>query len=242
MLFAIGVAVGFARDGNGAAALAGVVCFLVTTQGAQTFIDRAARAGAGLPDAAAALAAKALSSRGRSTKLEVPIGILSGLIGGKFYNRFATIALPEYLAFFGGRRFVPIAAGVAGLLLAAVIGYGYDAYQRRASTAPAAASSSAGGIGLFVYGVLNRLLIVTGLHHIINNVAWFVVGDFGGATGDLRRFFAGDPERGRVHVGLLPGDDVRPARRLPRHVPRGAARAAQGGRRHAVQPRAAPAS
>jgi hypothetical protein len=51
----------------------------------------------------------------------------------------------------------------------------------------------AGPFGLFVYGVLNRLLIVTGLHHILNNIAWFILGDFEGATGDLNRFFAGDP-------------------------------------------------
>ena len=46
-------------------------------------------------------------------------------------------------------------------------------------------------IGLFAYGVLNRVLIVTGLHHIINNIAWFLLGDYNGVTGDLKRFFAG---------------------------------------------------
>ena len=112
ILFAIGVAVGFARDGNGAAALAGVVCYLITTTGAQTFLIAPPDISAGLPEAAAALAAKSWSIS-QIDKLEVPIGILSGLIGGNFYNRFATIALPEYLAFFGGRRFVPIASGVA---------------------------------------------------------------------------------------------------------------------------------
>ena len=40
-------------------------------------------------------------------------------------------------------------------------------------------------VGLFAYGVLNRVLIVTGLHHIINNIAWFLLGDFNGVTGDL---------------------------------------------------------
>src|SRR3546814_10095292 len=104
-------------------------------------------------------------------KLEVPIGILSGLIGGNFYNRFAAIALPEYLAFLGGRRFVPIASGVAGLLLAAVIGYGY-AHISGAIDAASRTVGERGGAGLFVYGGLNRLLIVTGLHHIINNAAW----------------------------------------------------------------------
>lgn len=202
ILFAIGVAVGFARDGNGAAALAGIVCYLVTNTGAQTFLVAPPETGAGLPEAAAALAAKAWAT-GQIDRLEVPIGILSGLIGGKFYNRFATIALPEYLAFFGGRRFVPIAAGVAGLLLAAVIGYGYTHISSALDAASYAVVES-GGAGMFVYGVLNRLLIVTGLHHILNNVAWFVVGDYGGATGDLRRFFAGDPDAGAFMSGFFP--------------------------------------
>ncbi|WP_374408566.1 N-acetylglucosamine-specific PTS transporter subunit IIBC [Pelagerythrobacter sp.] len=202
ILFAIGVAVGYARDGNGAAALAGVTCYLVATTGAQTFLVAPPDLGAGWPEAAAALAANdwALAQIAR---LEVPIGILSGLIGGNFYNRFATIALPEYLAFFGGRRFVPIASGVAGLLLAAIMGYGY-AHISGAMDSASRAVVDSGQAGLFVYGAFNRLLIVTGLHHIINNVAWFVVGDFAGATGDLRRFFAGDPAAGAFMTGFFP--------------------------------------
>ena len=62
----------------------------------------------------------------------------------------------------------------------------------------------AGGVGLFVYGALNRLLIVTGLHHILNNIAWFLLGDYGGVTGDLKRFFAGDPTAGRFMAGFFP--------------------------------------
>src|SRR3546814_4668352 len=58
LLFAIGVAVGFARDGNGAAALAGVTCYLVTTNGAQTFLTVPPDVGAGLPEPVAALAMK----------------------------------------------------------------------------------------------------------------------------------------------------------------------------------------
>ncbi|HKX87593.1 MAG TPA: N-acetylglucosamine-specific PTS transporter subunit IIBC [Sphingopyxis sp.] len=202
ILFAIGVAVGFARDGNGAAALAGVVCYFVTTNGAQTFMVAPSDIGAGLPEAAAALTAKQWAV-GLIDRLEVPVGIISGLIGGHFYNRFATIALPEYLAFFGGRRFVPIASGVAGLLLAALVGYSYAHISGAIDSASRAVVAS-GEIGLFVYGALNRLLIVTGLHHIINNAAWFVVGDFEGATGDLRRFFAGDPTAGAFMSGFFP--------------------------------------
>ena len=62
----------------------------------------------------------------------------------------------------------------------------------------------AGSLGLFAYGVLNRVLIVTGLHHILNNFAWFIVGDYHGATGDLKRFFAGDPSAGAFMSGFFP--------------------------------------
>jgi PTS system N-acetylglucosamine-specific IIC component len=62
----------------------------------------------------------------------------------------------------------------------------------------------AGAFGLFAYGVLNRVLIVTGLHHIINNIAWFILGDYHGVTGDLKRFFAGDPTAGAFMSGFFP--------------------------------------
>ncbi len=202
LLFAIGVAAGFARDGNGAACLAGVVCYLVTTNGAQIFLTAPADVAAGLPEGAAGVVTKAWAFA-QIDRLEVPIGILSGLIGGNFYNRFAAIALPEYLAFFGGRRFVPIASGVAGLLFAAIIGLAYG-YIDAGVDALSRSVVAAGGFGLFAFGILNRILIVTGLHHILNNVAWFVVGDYNGATGDLRRFFAGDPHAGAFMTGFFP--------------------------------------
>ncbi|MCW3848035.1 N-acetylglucosamine-specific PTS transporter subunit IIBC [Sphingomonas sp. LB-2] len=202
LLFAVGVATGFARDGNGAAALAGVVCFLVTGQGLKLFIAVPPEAIQAFTGDAVKLATNAFKD-GAVAKLEVPIGILSGLIGGNFYNRFSGIKLPEYLAFFGGRRFVPIAAGVAGLVLAGLIGLGYEQITTGMDTASRAVVG-AGGVGLFAFGVINRLLIVTGLHHIINNIAWFVVGDFQGTTGDLRRFFAGDPSAGAFMSGFFP--------------------------------------
>ncbi|RZM03688.1 MAG: PTS N-acetyl-D-glucosamine transporter, partial [Sphingomonas sp.] len=126
LLFAIGVATGFARDGNGAACLAGVVCYLVTTQGAQALMTVPADALKGLTGDTIALATAAWKAKAVA-RLDVPIGILSGLIGGSFYNRFSAIALPEYLAFFGGRRFVPIVSGVAGLALGLIVGLGFGA-------------------------------------------------------------------------------------------------------------------
>ncbi|MDR3513729.1 MAG: N-acetylglucosamine-specific PTS transporter subunit IIBC [Caulobacteraceae bacterium] len=202
LLFAIGVAVGFARDGNGAAGLAGVVCFLVATKGAEALI-------AAPPDALAGASGKArdLLAEGYRTaalfKLGVPLGILSGVVGGQFYNRFGALKLPEYLAFFGGRRFVPIISGLAGLVLAWICGAGWTTLDKGVDGL-SRAIVGAGPIGLFAYGMLNRLLIVTGLHHILNNVAWFIIGDYHGATGDLNRFFAGDPTAGAFMAGFFP--------------------------------------
>jgi PTS system N-acetylglucosamine-specific IIC component len=182
LLFAVGVGVGLARENHGAAGLAALVGFLVTTRAVETLLA---------------------ASPGSLAKLSIPVGLLSGIIAGISYNRFSNISLPSYLSFFGGRRFVPIVSGVAGLALAAVVGYAWP-FLERGMDATSHAILGAGSLGLFAYGVLNRILIVTGLHHILNNFAWFIVGDYHGATGDLKRFFAGDPTAGAFMSGFFP--------------------------------------
>lgn len=202
LLFAVGVATAFARDGNGAAALAGITCYLVTIKGAETLIVPPAGTGAGLAKDIAATVEAAWRTKSVH-RFDVPVGIVAGLIGGNFYNRFATIKMPEYLAFFGGRRFVPIISGIAGLGLAALLGVAFGPVNAGID-AMSQGIVQAGGLGLFAFGVLNRLLVVTGLHHILNTVAYFVVGDYQGKTGDLTRFFAGDPTAGAFMSGFFP--------------------------------------
>jgi N-acetylglucosamine PTS system EIICBA or EIICB component len=182
LLFAVGVGVGLARENHGAAGLAALVGFLVTTRAVETLLA---------------------APPGTLAKLSIPLGLLSGIIAGVSYNRFSNITLPSYLSFFGGRRFVPIVCGLAGLVLAAVVGYAWP-FLERGMDATSHAILGAGSLGLFAYGVLNRILIVTGLHHILNNFAWFIVGDYHGATGDLKRFFAGDPTAGAFMSGFFP--------------------------------------
>jgi len=182
LLFAVGVGIGLARENHGAAGLAALVGFLVTTRAVETLLA---------------------APPGTLAKLSIPVGLLSGIIAGVSYNRFSNITLPSYLSFFGGRRFVPIVSGLAGLMLAAVVGYAWP-YLERGMDATSHAILGAGSLGLFAYGVLNRILIVTGLHHILNNFAWFIVGDYHGATGDLKRFFAGDPTAGAFMSGFFP--------------------------------------
>lgn len=202
LLFAIGVATGFARDGNGAAPLAGAVCFLVASEGARALLAVPPEVTAGVA-ANVQAAVTAAWSQSQIARLSVPIGIVSGMVGGSAYNRFHNFRAPEYLAFFGGRRFVPIASGTVGVVIAGVVGAAFPAVNSGIDGMSRLALAS-GEWGLFIYGTLNRLLLVTGLHHIINNVAWFVLGDYHGTTGDLRRFFAGDPDAGAFMTGFFP--------------------------------------
>jgi PTS system N-acetylglucosamine-specific IIC component len=192
MLFAVGIAVGFAKESHGAAALAGLVGFVVAQKGAVVL--------SGLDATAAAK---------MSGRISIPIGILMGIAAGLLYNRFRDIKLPDFLAFFAGRRFVPIITGLTALVLAAIFGYGWS-YFDKGLTGLTDAIVGMGLFGLFLYGVLNRLLIVTGLHHIINNIAWFVLGEYTNpatgavVTGDLHRFFAGDKTAGDFMSGFFP--------------------------------------
>jgi N-acetylglucosamine PTS system EIICBA or EIICB component len=202
LLFAIGVAVGLARENHGAAGLASVVAYLVATKGAEVLIAVPADAVADLSGRARELAVAAYKAH-ELAKLSVPVGILSGLSGGALYNRFYRISLPSYLSFFGGRRFVPIISGFAGLALALAFGTQWQRLEQ-GMDALSQVVLHAGALGLFAYGVLNRVLIVTGLHHIINNIAWFLLGDYHGVTGDLKRFFAGDPSAGAFMSGFFP--------------------------------------
>ncbi len=202
LLFAVGVAIGLARDNHGAAGMAAVVGYLVINKGAAVFVVAPAAVLAGVPAHAHALVIEAFT-RKQLAELTVPVGIVSGLMGGALYNRFHNFTLPSYLAFFGGRRFVPIITGFAALPIAILLGmelehiqHGMDALSRTVL--------ASGPWGLFVYGVLNRLLIVTGLHNILNSFAWFIVGHYHGVTGDMNRFFAGDPHAGAFMAGFFP--------------------------------------
>jgi N-acetylglucosamine PTS system EIICBA or EIICB component len=202
LLFAVGVGVGLARENHGAAGLAALVGFLVTTRAVESIMAVPPNILAGLDGAARDLSVAAFRARELS-KLSVPVGLASGVIAGIGYNRFSNVTLPSYLSFFGGRRFVPIVSGFAGLALAAVVGYAWPSVER-GMDATSQAILGAGSVGLFAFGLLNRILIVTGLHHILNNFAWFILGDYHGATGDLKRFFAGDPTAGAFMSGFFP--------------------------------------
>ncbi|WP_457808257.1 N-acetylglucosamine-specific PTS transporter subunit IIBC [Kushneria sp. EE4] len=177
LIFAIGVAVGIADDSNGAAGLAGAIGYLVITA--------------------------VLEALNPDINMGVLAGIIAGVVAGLWYNRCKNIALPDYLAFFAGRRFIPIVTGLTALALGWIFGWVWPPVQTAIDQSGQWMIDS-GELGLFVYGTLNRLLIVTGLHHVLNSLVWFVFGSYEGATGDLHRFFAGDPNAGSFMTGFFP--------------------------------------
>ncbi|MCJ8007076.1 N-acetylglucosamine-specific PTS transporter subunit IIBC [Lederbergia wuyishanensis] len=177
LIFAIGVAIGFSKDNNGAAALAGAIGYLVLTEGA-----------------------KALNE---SINMGVLGGIIAGIIAGSLYNRYHDIKLPDWLGFFGGRRFVPIITSLVMVVLAFIAGFGWPPIQNAIDgLGNWIIGLGAAGAGLF--GFFNRLLIPLGLHHVLNSLFWFQFGEFNGKTGDIARFFAGDPTAGTYMTGFFP--------------------------------------
>jgi PTS system N-acetylglucosamine-specific IIC component len=196
LLFAVGVAIGMARKADGSTALAAVVGYLVFK---------------GVGDAVSPFVLPA-PPQGEDQELinyGVLGGILCGLIAAFLWQRYYRISLPPYLAFFGGRRFVPIVTGFATLVLAVLLAVIYPAFDAGLTNLGewVAANTVVGG---FIYGTANRLLIPLGLHHILNSVPWFVLGEYTNpatgtvAEGEIERFFAGDPTAGAFMTGFFP--------------------------------------
>jgi PTS system N-acetylglucosamine-specific IIC component len=99
-------------------------------------------------------------------------GVIAGIVAGHSYNAFSGSKLPDYLAFFGGKRLVPIMTGLFCLILALVCGEVWP-YVQSGINAFSQFVSGSGAIGEFVYGVMNRALIPFGLHYILHSVFWF---------------------------------------------------------------------
>lgn len=196
LLFALGVAIGMARKADGSTALAAVVGYLVFK---------------GVGDAISpfVLGEPAKGEEQKLINYGVLGGILCGLIAAFLWQRYHRISLPPYLAFFGGRRFVPIIASFATLLLAVVLGLVYPVFDSGLTHLGEWVSNNS-VVGGFVYGTANRLLIPLGLHHILNSVPWFILGDYTNpatgavAHGDINRFLAGDPSAGAFMTGFFP--------------------------------------
>ena len=176
LLFVIGVGVGMADDNDGTAALAALASWLMMTTLLSTGVVGTLMT---LEEGTAKFIA--------FQKIANPfIGILAGIIGSTCYNKFKSTKLPNFLAFFSGKRCVAIIAGVVSILVSAVLLFVWPVIFG-ALVAVGQSIVKLDAVGAGIYAFLNRLLIPTGLHHALNNVFWFdTIG-----LGDLQKFWAG---------------------------------------------------
>ena len=176
-LFAIGAAVGLADDHDGTAGLAGLVSFLMM----QTLLNPGVVGAVRTLEEGTVDYIAFSKIAGNSF-----IGILAAIIGATCYNKFKGTQLPDWLAFFSGKRFVAIATGLASIIVSVILVFVWPIIFG-VLVALGNGIVSLGGVGAGIYAFLNRLLIPTGLHHALNNVFWFdTIG-----LGDLSNYWAG---------------------------------------------------
>ena len=178
ILFAIGVGDGMSEKNDGTGGIAALASWLMITTLLSTGVVTT------LIPSIADNATKTLAFN----KIANPfIGILSGVIGSSCYNKFKNTKLPNWLAFFSGKRCVAIIAGLVSIIVSAVLLFVWPLLFG-ALVALGDAVAGMGVVGAGIYAFLNRLLIPTGLHHALNNVFWFdTIG-----LGDLQHFWAGE--------------------------------------------------
>jgi glucose PTS system EIICB or EIICBA component len=194
LIFAIGVALGVANN-DGVSALAAVIGYVVMlgTMGVvASYLGLEAQPVMGIP----------------SLDTGVFGGILVGMVAAFLFNRYYKIKLPSYLGFFAGKRFVPIVTAFAAIALGGILSLVWPPVQGLINILSDFASKGNPALAVFLYGVVERLLLPFGLHHVWNVPFFFQVGSFTTPTGtvvhgELTRFFAGDPTAGNLGGGFL---------------------------------------
>ncbi|MEV6067944.1 PTS transporter subunit EIIC [Nocardia sp. NPDC052001] len=191
LLFAVGIAIGWAKKADGSTALAAVVGYLA------------------LGGVFKAMSPVVLDGKldAKGSQLMINFGVLGGIVIGItaaiLWTRFHRTQLPDYLGFFSGRRMVPILTACAAVVIGVIMAFIYPAFNSGLTwLGNTVADNAVAGGGVF--GFANRLLLPLGLHHILNSVVWFVIGDYNGVHGDIPRFLAGDPNAGTFMTGFFP--------------------------------------
>ena len=193
ILFAVGISFGMSKDQNGAAALAGLVSFLVV----KNLLSPGAVSNIGLLGELSEIQNAAFGRINNAF-----IGILSGCVAFNVYNKFHKTELPTFLAFFSGRRLVPIMVSGIMCVVAVILMFIWPVVFGWL-VAFGEAMTRLGAFGAALYGFFNRLLIPIGMHHPLNAVFWF---DLAGIN-DLGNFWGGTGvvgETGRYMAGFFP--------------------------------------
>jgi PTS system D-glucosamine-specific IIC component len=190
VLFAVGVAIGLA-NGDGVAGIAALIGYLIMNITMSSILK-----GLGvLPtDAAALTEFLAGHSAAYGNVLGIPTlqtgvfgGIIVGVLASYMYNRFFTIELPQYLGFFAGKRFVPIATAASAVVLGIIMYFVWPPIQSGLNAFSTNLLDANRTVAAFIFGVIERSLIPFGLHHIFYSPFWFEFGSYVNASGDTVR-------------------------------------------------------
>ncbi len=196
LLFAVGIAIGFAKKSDGSTALAAVVGYLVFKNVLATFTDPNLTKVATVVDDKIVMVDKPVDAG-------VLGGVVMGIVVALLYQRFYRTKLPDWAGFFGGRRLIPILSAFAGLLIGIVFGYIWPVLGAGLHNFGEWLVGS-GAVGAGIFGVANRALIPVGMHHLLNSFPWLQAGEYNGKHGDIARFLAGDPSAGQFMTGFFP--------------------------------------
>ncbi|GAA3371978.1 PTS transporter subunit EIIC [Streptomyces sannanensis] len=196
LLFAVGIAIGFAKKSDGSTALAAVTGYLVFKNVLATFTDPSLPKVATVEDGRIVMVEKAVDAG-------VLGGVVLGAVVALLHQRFHRTKLPDWAGFFGGRRLTPILSAFAGIGIGIVFGCVWPVLGKGLHGLGEALVNS-GAVGAGVFGVANRALIPVGMHHLLNSFPWFQAGEYNGKSGDIARFLAGDPSAGQFMTGFFP--------------------------------------
>ena len=173
LLFTLGVAVGLADEQDGTAALAGVISWLMI----QKILS---------PDNVVILTGNRVDASSFSYINNQFVGILSGWIGAYCCNKYRFKVFHGPLQIYGGRVYALMMATIYAALASIMLLFAWP-YLHSACLYVGESLIGTGALGAGVYGFLNRLLIPTGFHHVLNSVFWF---DLAGIA-DLNSFWNG---------------------------------------------------
>lgn len=178
LLFAAGVAIGLA--GDGAAALAAIVGYLVMNQVMGSWLGLTADDIGTEPSFASVLGIPTLQTG-------VFGGIIIGLIAAFCYNKYHDIKMPSYLGFFAGKRFVPIITAAFSFVVGLILLVVWPPVQNALNSASMWLIEEGTYLAVFMFGFIKRLLIPFGLHHIYHAPFWYEFGSYTTAAGEVVR-------------------------------------------------------
>nr|WP_302666279.1 PTS transporter subunit IIABC [uncultured Agathobaculum sp.] len=163
IIFAMGVAIGMAKQEKEVAALSAAIAFFVMHATIGAMITDF-----GAPDLSGATA----SVLGiNSLQMGVFGGIIVGLGVAALHNKYYKIQLPQVLSFFSGTRFVPIISSAVYLVVGIAMYYIWPVIQTGINALGGFVLAS-GYAGTWLYGFIERALIPFGLHHVFYIPFW----------------------------------------------------------------------